>query len=80
MTAARKPPPKPHWLGYVLCLAAAAGFALHTNFSRLSYDYGVDTITILTWRSYLSVLVFAAIFALRRQSPWLGKGVRAPIC
>ena len=79
MTAAAQAPAKPRRLGYVLCLAAAASFALHTNFSKLSYNYGVDTITILTWRGYLSILVFAAIFAMRRQSPWLGKGVRVPM-
>ena len=60
-------------------ILSAAGFALHNVFTRLAYDHGTNSITVLTLRCAAGVLFFGAIFALRREAPWPPKANVKPM-
>jgi len=64
------PAVRPHaaWLGISLLVAATLLYSTHTNLARLSYDYGVSTVTILTVRT-LAALPMALLWLHWQKQP-----------
>jgi drug/metabolite transporter (DMT)-like permease len=58
------------WIGVPLLIGAALMYSTHTNLARLSYDYGVSTLTILAGRS-LSTLLLVGLWLWWRRQPAL---------
>jgi drug/metabolite transporter (DMT)-like permease len=54
-----------YWLGTGLVFGAAFGFALNGIFIKSAYDYGIDTISLLSLRFLFLVPIF--IFVLSRK-------------
>jgi drug/metabolite transporter (DMT)-like permease len=61
------------WIGIVLLVAATLLFSTHTNMARLSYDYGVTTLTVLAARSVAALALVGLWLIWRRQPALLPK-------
>lgn len=58
-------------LGVGMVLVSSVAFSFHNNLSRASYGLGVDAITILAFRSILTLAALLLYFAISRRSPLL---------
>ncbi|HVO16455.1 MAG TPA: DMT family transporter [Alphaproteobacteria bacterium] len=56
------------WIGIALLVGATLLFSTHTNLARLSYDYGVSTLTILAGRS-VAALPLVGLWLLWKREP-----------
>jgi len=55
---------------FALVVFATLCYALHTTLSRATYDYGPGPLTILLFRSLVSVIVLYILLRFRGLNPW----------
>jgi len=63
------------WIGIALLIAATLLFSTHTNLARLSYDYGVSTLTILTGRTVAALPLVGLWLWWKREPAVLPRGM-----
>ena len=59
--------PSRHWTGSAITILGATTFGLVTTQSRLAYDGGSNTLTVVLLRSTAFALLFGAVLLLRRR-------------
>lgn len=63
------------WVGMALLGVSVLAFGLQNNLSKLTYDYGVSVVTLLTARTWLIVGALAVWLAVTHRSPRVAPGL-----